>query len=90
MLHDTLEDTGTSYGELEKEFGRDVATGVQALTKRHDLPKERRMMDSLGRIKGCDRAIWMVKLSDRITNMRPAPPGWDSGKKTAYRKEAIL
>lgn len=31
-LHDTLEDTALTYGEIEKEFGAVVATAVVALT----------------------------------------------------------
>ena len=90
LLHDTLEDTATSHEDLEAAFGSQVAAGVLALTKNSDLAKEVRMADSLARIKGCPKVIWMVKLSDRITNMQPAPPGWDSPKKAAYKEEAIL
>ena len=51
MLHDTLEDTNTTFGELENKFGIDVAKGVTALTKKNDLPKEQQMFDSLTRMK---------------------------------------
>lgn len=33
LLHDVLEDTDTSYEELEKEFGEDVANLVDEVTK---------------------------------------------------------
>lgn len=90
LLHDSIEDTATSFGDIESAFGAPVAAGVQALTKSKDVPKEGRMADSLSRIKACEPVIWMVKLCDRITNMQPAPPGWDSPKKLAYKEEAIL
>jgi (p)ppGpp synthase/HD superfamily hydrolase len=40
LLHDTLEDTSATYEELEDEFGKEVAKGVQALTKNDKLPKK--------------------------------------------------
>lgn len=38
LLHDVLEDTDTTYEELEETFGNDVATGVLTLTKQTELP----------------------------------------------------
>ena len=51
LLHDTIEDTETSYVELSEAFGEDIAAGVMALTKNEDLPKEAQMPDSLTRIQ---------------------------------------
>jgi (p)ppGpp synthase/HD superfamily hydrolase len=31
-LHDTLEDTALTYGEIERDFGEEIATAVLALT----------------------------------------------------------
>jgi (p)ppGpp synthase/HD superfamily hydrolase len=39
LLHDTIEDTGTTYAEVEARFGSQVAAGVQALSKNSALPK---------------------------------------------------
>jgi (p)ppGpp synthase/HD superfamily hydrolase len=89
LLHDTLEDTATSYGELDTMFGRAVADGVQALTKDAALPKPDRMADSLRRIRAQPRDVWAVKLADRITNLAPPPAGWSRDKCASYREEAI-
>ena len=89
LLHDTIEDTHVTYNELEKEFGLDVAGGVQALTKDKSLlTKAEQMADSLKRIKKQPKEIWMVKLADRITNLQPPPNYWDNVKIRKYRKEA--
>lgn len=83
LLHDTIEDTATTYEELAAEFGVEVADGVQALTKTSG------MADSLRRIALQPREVWMVKLADRITNLAPPPAKWTRDKCRAYREEAI-
>ena len=90
LLHDTLEDTQTSYEELETVFGAKIAEGVSALTKNKLLPKEERMIDSLRRIESLQTEVWAVKLADRITNLQKPPEHWNLFKKTAYKKEAAL
>lgn len=90
LLHDTLEDTQTSFEEIEENFGKQVADGVLALTKNHKLPKNEQMLDSLHRIKLLPKEVGMVKLADRITNLQAPPAHWDNEKIKKYREEAIL
>lgn len=90
LLHDTIEDTETTYAEVAERFGRAVADGVQALSKDETLPKPDRMADSLRRIQAQPHAVWVVKLADRITNLADPPRAWTSAKCRAYRDEAIL
>lgn len=89
ILHDTLEDTATTYDQLVQEFGQAVADGVLALTKREDLPdKAAKMQDSLDRIRQQPHEVWMVKLADRIANLYQPPHYWDNDKMKAYVVEA--
>lgn len=89
ILHDTIEDTNTDFGELKETFGERVAQGVLALSKNENLPsKEEQMLDSLSRINQLEKEVGMVKLADRITNLQEPPYYWDKGKKEKYRKEA--
>jgi (p)ppGpp synthase/HD superfamily hydrolase len=91
LLHDTLEDTQTTFDELATQFGRAVAEGVLALSKIDDsIPKHDRMADSLRRIRLQPREVWIVKLGDRITNLAPPPEKWSSDKRRAYQAEAVL
>jgi len=91
LLHDTLEDTETEFIELEKEFGKNVASGVQALTKNDDLPTKReQMIDSLNRINRLQDEVGMVKLADRITNLQKPPKFWGKDKIVTYLNEANL
>lgn len=88
LLHDTMEDCGVTHGELAERFGRPVADGVAALTKRDGPTKEARMADSLSRIQRQPSEVWMVKLADRVTNLQPPPPHWTPQKCARYREEA--
>lgn len=42
LLHDTVEDTDTSFDEIEIEFGYTVSQVVQEVTDDKSLPKEER------------------------------------------------
>lgn len=90
LLHDTIEDAGVTYDEIEDRFGKSVADGVMALTKNDHLPKEAQMIDSIRRIQKQPREIWMVKLADRIVNLQEPPHYWNSEKIQAYKEEAKL
>ena len=89
LLHDTLEDTTTTYEQLLDHFGQQVADGVQALTKNKSLPtKAAQMEDSLQRIRKQPYEVWMVKMADRITNLYHPPHYWNVQKIKDYREEA--
>lgn len=90
VLHDTIEDTQTTYAELQDEFGQQVADGVLALSKDLTLPtKSQQMEESLFRIRQQPKAVWMVKLADRISNLHAPPSYWTPKKIAAYRDEAV-
>ena len=91
LLHDTIEDTTTTYDDVVEHFGLEVAKGVLALTKDDALAtKQDKMIDSLKRIKQQPTAVWMVKLADRITNLQTPPAHWNKEKTNNYRTEAQL
>jgi (p)ppGpp synthase/HD superfamily hydrolase len=90
ILHDTIEDTDTTYEELLSEFGQHVADGILALTKDKKIEKQHQMSDSLRRIKLQPKEIWMVKMADRITNLQPPPPYWTTEKRKKYLGQAKL
>lgn len=94
LLHDVVEDTGTPLSRVRARFGPDVASGVDALSKRPDveqaLGKEAALFDSVRRIREQPPEIWMVKLADRVTNMAPPPSQWSPDKRRDYRRQAGL
>lgn len=88
ILHDVLEDTSIEYQDLRKNFGPIVSNGVSALTKNMALPKNQRMTDSLERILSQPIEVGMVKLADRISNLRTPPSFWDAQKIAEYIEES--
>ena len=88
LLHDVIEDTEYNYGDIKLEFGCDVAEGVLALTKNKDLPKHEQLKDSIKRIKELSPEIGIVKLADRICNLKTTPK-WSVKKKLKYLEESI-
>jgi len=91
ILHDTIEDTPTTYADIEKEFGTSVADGVMALSKNEKLETKReQMLDSLMRIKQQPKEVWVVKMADRVANLGKPPHYWSPEKIKAYRDEAQI
>lgn len=88
LLHDILEDTSLTFGELAAEMGPELAGVVAALSKDPAIPKPERMADSLRRIQAQPPEAWLIKLADRITNLAPPPSYWTRQKCSDYRDEA--
>jgi GTP pyrophosphokinase len=76
LLHDLLEDTGTSIDELRKVFGDEVARCVNGVTKlsRVNLSnREERQAESVRKMLLAmieDIRVILVKLADRLHNLR--------------------
>lgn len=89
VLHDTIEDTKLSIEEVENRFGKNVAEGVLALTKKEqDNSINDKMLDSLNRIKQQPKEVWVVKMADRICNLYAPPFYWSNKKRKSYLEEA--
>jgi len=76
-LHDTLEDTATTGGELETAFGPAVRRLVEELTDDKSLPKAERKRLQIVRAPGLSAAATLIKLADKIANVTDlihAPP----------------
>ncbi len=83
VLHDTVEDTPTTIGEIAEKFGARVASIVASETenKRHDLPPSEtwhiRKEESLRELKASDDvAVKIVWLSDKLSNIRAFHRVW--------------
>ena len=69
-LHDTVEDTETTFAELEENFGSEVADLVRELTDDKSLEKaERKRLQIVHAPKASVRAK-QVKIADKICNVR--------------------
>jgi len=88
LLHDVLEDTSTTFEEIEEVFDVNIARAVLALTKNGKIPPDKQIPDSLTRIKSQPKEVWAVKLADRISNLQKPPAHWDTNKMIDYKKIA--
>ncbi len=70
LLHDTLEDTDTHYGELKEEFGTDVAALVAVHTKNPDQKWEAVRIHKLEAMEEASFRENMLIMADAAANLR--------------------
>jgi GTP diphosphokinase / guanosine-3',5'-bis(diphosphate) 3'-diphosphatase len=76
LLHDTIEDTKSTYSEIESQFGEEIAELVDGVTKLTNLQlsssetKQSENFRKLFMAMSKDLRVILVKLGDRLHNMR--------------------
>ncbi len=76
LLHDTVEDTDVTLDDIEKNFGkeiRDLVNGVTKLSKIEMTTKQQKQAENFRKLvlaMSNDIRVLLVKLADRIHNMR--------------------
>lgn len=92
ILHDTVEDTDTTFAEIEKEFGSRVCQVVREVTDDKTLPKAERKRLQIEHAPNTSREAKLVKLADKLYNLRDlekcVPIGWTSERVKEYFKWA--
>ena len=95
LLHDTIEDTKTTYETVKKEFGKEVADLVDGVTKISALEEkaiENSKAENLRKLilaTSKDIRVLLVKLADRLHNMRTLSLVRDENKKIRKAKETM-
>ena len=75
MLHDTIEDTDTTLDEIEQEFGKDVASLVNGVSKLGGISFSSRKAKQAGNFMKMlisvakDLRVIIIKFADRLHNM---------------------
>jgi GTP pyrophosphokinase len=84
LLHDAVEDTGTTLDQVEREFGADVAAIVDGVTKLDRIKFDSKEAQQAATVRKMlvamakDLRVLIIKLADRLHNMRTiaAMPAW--------------
>jgi guanosine-3',5'-bis(diphosphate) 3'-pyrophosphohydrolase len=88
LLHDTVEDTDTTLGELKDAFGAQIAGIVAEMTDDKTLPKTERKRLQIEHAPLLSTQAKLVKLADKIANLRDmnvAPPvDWPLTRRQQY------
>ncbi len=88
LLHDTLEDTETTFEELNQVFGARTAEMVAAVSDDDSLPKAERKRLQIQRAPLLTEGAALIRLADKACNVNDiayAPPsGWDIQRREAY------
>ncbi len=95
LLHDTIEDTKVTYKSVEKEFGKEVADLVEGVTKisaLEDKAANTSIAENFRKLilaTSKDIRVLLVKLADRLHNMRTINFLKDEVKKIKKAKETM-
>ena len=88
LLHDTVEDTATTPEELVDAFGSRVARIVAEVTDDKALSKADRKRLQVENAARLSPEAKLVKLADKICNLRDVaerpPEGWDLARRREY------
>ena len=88
ILHDTVEDTKTSFNELEALFGPEIRAIVAEVTDDKKLPKAERKRLQVEHASSLSARAKTVKLGDKISNVidvtNSPPSGWSDARRLEY------
>ncbi len=95
LLHDTIEDTKTTYKTVEKEFGREVADLVDGVTKISEIEGRVVGNSKVENIRKLilatskDIRVLLVKLADRLHNLRTLNSLSDEDRRKRIARETM-
>lgn len=88
ILHDTVEDTGTTQEEIEELFGKTVASIVMEVTDDKSLQKAERKQKQVEHAPHISHGAKQLKMGDKISNikdvMKNPPAGWSKERRLEY------
>ena len=93
LLHDVVEDTHSTLTEIKELFGSEVATVVDGVTKLSRIPfstREEAQAENIRKMilaMSKDIRVILVKLADRLHNMRTLDPLPESKRRLIARED---
>ena len=95
LLHDTIEDTKATYKTVKKEFGKEVADLVDGVTKISQLESKATQTSKAENFRKLilatskDIRVLLVKIADRLHNMRTLSSIKDSNRRLRIAQETM-
>lgn len=88
LLHDTVEDTQTTFDEIEQKFGVRVMGFVKEVTDDKSLPKDKRKQLQVEHAPEKSAGAAQIKLADKLYNLtdlqKSPPPDWSTERINSY------
>lgn len=88
LLHDVVEDTDATFGDVENLFGTDVSSLVREVTDDKSLEKQQRKLLQIENAPKTTRRAKLIKLADKLDNLRDlqvnTPQGWTEERREEY------
>lgn len=88
LLHDTVEDTATTFDELTEAFGEEISQLVSEVTDDKSLKKEERKQLQIEHAPHKSERAKQLKIADKICNVgdinAESPAGWSRERKLEY------
>ncbi|KAK1134918.1 Guanosine-3',5'-bis(diphosphate) 3'-pyrophosphohydrolase MESH1 [Melipona bicolor] len=90
LLHDIVEDTNTTFEEIENQFGTEVCNIVKEVTDDKSLPKAERKKLQIQNASKKSHKAKLINLADKLYNLRDLqraiPVGWSQDRVKEYFK----
>ena len=84
-LHDTMEDTDTTFDDIYQRFGRNVAVMVSSVSKNTSLPKKEKERQYIEQLKNAPWEAKLIKLCDISSNLKDMKNSkWTRPRKKKY------
>ncbi|NXE95784.1 MESH1 pyrophosphohydrolase, partial [Menura novaehollandiae] len=94
FINHPIGDTDTTFSEIEECFGVEVRRVVEEVTDDKTLPKMERKRRQVERASGCSHRAKLVKLADKLYNLRDlnrcTPQGWSAQRVQEYFRWAAV
>jgi (p)ppGpp synthase/HD superfamily hydrolase len=85
LLHDTLEDTSTTYEEIEKTFSKQIADLVEEVSHPKNYNKEQKL-EYYEKIKHISSGAKLIKIADFTSHLRKFIDIYKKGEQHLYPK----
>ena len=90
LLHDIVEDTNTTFEEIENQFGTEFCNIVKEVTDDKSLPKAERKRLQIQNASKKSHKAKLINLADKLYNLRDQqraiPVGWSQDRVKEYFK----